>query len=222
MCASGRSTLPSLTSAAKAFALMTSLNLILGTGCADARSDRAEMLQMKVDQLTQLTSALQQKVQVLERQQQGSLESPDSVGAVADSHQSTANKFADISPKLGFLGSSQDNQGTLKRSKDKWITRIPTHANDGSPIPQDKLTKIVRRVADEFGGASLDGPGRGIWIGSDGKVFDETSYTLSVACEASEIARAREMVNWIGCELDQQSMYFEIQNCPVEVIPVKQ
>ena len=203
-----------------------SILFLLGVGCSDSRStaqfERAEKLQQQVEQLTQQTTVLQHKVQVLERQQQSELASVDSMAALDGNRQNTVNKVADVSPKLGLLSNSQVSQDHLLQSKEKWITRIPTHANDGSPIPPDKLTKIVRRVAGEFGGASLDGPGRGIWIGSDGTVFDETSYTLSVACAASEIPQAREMVNWIGCELGQQTMYFEIQNSPVEVIPVKQ
>ena len=52
----------------------------------------------------------------------------------------------------------------------------------------------VKKLAREFGGVSLDGPGRGVWIRSDGTVYDEPSYSLSVACKVEELPIAGEMV----------------------------
>lgn len=102
----------------------------------------------------------------------------------------------------------------------KWVTRIPTHGNDGILFSPDQITAILSKRAREFGGVSLDGPGRGVWIGSDGTVYDEPSYSLSVACSVEELPIAREMVRWIGKQLQQEAMYFEIQDSPVEIIRI--
>jgi len=64
----------------------------------------------------------------------------------------------------------------------KWITRIPTHGNDGKPFPNN---------------------------------------VLSVACQPSDLQKARETVVWIGKALQQEAMYFEIQDSPVEIIRIE-
>ncbi len=103
----------------------------------------------------------------------------------------------------------------------KWITRIPTHGNDGIAFSSERITGILGRIAREFGGVSLDGPGRGVWVGLDGTVYDEPSYVLSVACRPDELPTARDIVRWIGKELQQEAMYFEIQDSPVEIISIE-
>jgi len=109
----------------------------------------------------------------------------------------------------------------MQRNEMKWITRIPTHGNDGKPFPNSLMTTILNHVARQFGGGSLDGPGRGIWIGADGTMFDEPSYVLSVACQPLDLQKARETVVWIGKALQQEAMYFEIQDSPVEIIRIE-
>ena len=49
------------------------------------------------------------------------------------------------------------------------------------------MTTILNHVARQFGGGLLDGPGRGIWIGADGTMFDEPSYVLSVAYQPLDL-----------------------------------
>lgn len=103
----------------------------------------------------------------------------------------------------------------------KWVTRVPTHFNDGSAIPNETLNQVWYLIAKEFGGASIDGPGRGIWIDSDGQVYDEPSYLVSVACEESQLVTARETVATIGKMLDQKAMYFEVADGTVEILPTE-
>ena len=88
-------------------------------------------------------------------------------------------------------------------------------------ISQQLMTTVLNHVARQFGGGSLDGPGRGIWIGADGTMFDEPSYVLSVACQPLDLQKARETVVWIGKALQQEAMYFEIQDSPVEIIRIE-
>lgn len=92
-----------------------------------------------------------------------------------------------------------------------WITRIPTHDNDGREFPAETLQAILADVAAQFGGCSLDGPGRGLWIGDDGRVYDEPSYELSVSCPREQFVEARGMVIEIGRRLGQLAMFFEVR-----------
>ena len=103
----------------------------------------------------------------------------------------------------------------------KWVTRVPTRFNDGSEIPKDKLEEVWYLIAKTFGGSSIDGPGRGIWIDSKGKVYDEQTYHVSVACDENQIALAREIVTQIGKLLDQKAMYFELSSGSVEILPTE-
>jgi hypothetical protein len=100
----------------------------------------------------------------------------------------------------------------------KWVTRVPTHFNDGSVIPDEVLNEVWYLISKEFGGASIDGPGRGIWVDSDGKVYDETTYVVSVACTEDQLQIAREVVSKIGRLLNQKAMYFELSGGTVEIL----
>ncbi len=196
-------------------------------GCADSSPSsvalETQKMREQLEQLARQTSLLEEKLRSLQQPQERFVQAGMPTNSTTLNGQSIV-----IDAAAGRLGAAKNVTGVQStipsnsnRGKEKWVTRIPTHWNDGAPISPDKLAAIMRRIADEFGGASLDGPGRGIWIGHDGVMYEETSYTLSVACDASELARARELVNWIGNELKQQSMYFEVQAAPVQVIPVE-
>ncbi len=103
----------------------------------------------------------------------------------------------------------------------KLTTRIPTHYNDGRPVSVEVLGDIRRMIADKFGGVSVDGPGQGAWIGTDGKMYDEASYVVTFATERVRYSEAREVVIAIGRLLEQEAMYFEVQYFDgVEIIDV--
>ena len=91
------------------------------------------------------------------------------------------------------------------------ITRLPTHRNDGSKISAKERREILRHVRDALGGYSLEGPFQGAWVADDGKVYEETSYRLEILIEPGKLQEARAMVLWIGKQLDQRAMYFEIR-----------
>ena len=102
-----------------------------------------------------------------------------------------------------------------------WITRVPTHDNNGREFPAELLQAVLADVAAAFAGYSLDGPGRGAWIGDDGRVYDEPSYQLSVSCDRERYTEAREMALSMGRRLDQVAMYFEVRYFDgVEIIDV--
>ncbi len=91
------------------------------------------------------------------------------------------------------------------------MTRIPTHYNDGTPVPKGVLDEITEEVFEVFGGCTVEGPGRGIWGDDEGRVYSEDSFRLEVACERGQYAEARETVLRIGRRLGQKAMYFEVR-----------
>ena len=103
-----------------------------------------------------------------------------------------------------------------------FITRIPTHRNDGSEITTEERTALLREVSNIFGGFSLDGPGQGSWVDEDGRVYDEASYRLEVMCDRADYAKARESVIELGRQLDQLAMIFEVRYLDgVEIIDIE-
>jgi hypothetical protein len=102
-----------------------------------------------------------------------------------------------------------------------FITRMPTHYNDGTAVPEDVRQEIADRVADAFGGYTLEGPGQGAWRDDGGRVYAEASYRLEVACGRERYAEARALVIAIGQRLRQKAMYFEVRYFDgVEIIDV--
>jgi len=102
-----------------------------------------------------------------------------------------------------------------------FLTRIPTHDNDGRKFSKSVRNKILSKVRETFGGYSLDGPGEGSWMDEDGRVYEEPSYLLTVFCDRNQYQDARELVIWVGRELEQEAMYFEVRYFDgVEIIEI--
>lgn len=100
-----------------------------------------------------------------------------------------------------------------------FITRIPTHLNDGSPVTKTAMDAVLKRVWTTFGGYTLEGPAEGAWVDDSGKLYSETSYRLEVFCDRERLHEAKALVIEIGRELGQLAMYFEVRHCDgVELI----
>lgn len=104
----------------------------------------------------------------------------------------------------------------------KFITRIPTHLNDGTPVDGVTMERIRQMFFVAFGGYTTDAVSEGGWRSDDGQDYVEPSVTVSCVCDRLQYTEARELVVEIGRMLDQEAMYFEIQYFDgVEIIPVK-
>lgn len=93
----------------------------------------------------------------------------------------------------------------------KFITRIPTHLNDGSPVVREVVEAIEAKLVARFGGFTTEAPSHGAWADASGRVYAETAYTVSVACSRDDYADAKALVIEIGRMLEQEAMYFEVQ-----------
>jgi hypothetical protein len=91
------------------------------------------------------------------------------------------------------------------------VTRIPTHRNDGSRIGYRERRAILSLVRDAFGGYTLEGPFKGVWVADDGQAYEETSYRLEVLLPPERVREARELFTRIGKRLGQRAIYFEVR-----------
>jgi hypothetical protein len=91
------------------------------------------------------------------------------------------------------------------------VTRLPTHRNDGSPVSEQELKRILSRVRKMFEGYALDGPSSGAWVATDGKVYEEESRKLEVLVAREKVNRARALFEQIGKQLGQRAIYFEVR-----------
>jgi hypothetical protein len=102
-----------------------------------------------------------------------------------------------------------------------FITRIPTHYNDGTLIPEDVRQDITDQMARTIGGYTLEGPAQGAWVDEDCSTYSETSSRLEVSCGRERYAEARALVIALGPRLRQKAMYFEVRYCDgVEILAV--
>ncbi|HUG18916.1 MAG TPA: hypothetical protein VMM56_08040 [Planctomycetaceae bacterium] len=91
----------------------------------------------------------------------------------------------------------------------KFITRIPLVDNDGNAFPETEIQSILRELAYQFGGASSEGPHRGLWV-HEGRLYDEPNIKVEIVGESSQAGEARDAVIAIGRHLGQIKMYFEL------------
>ena len=88
-------------------------------------------------------------------------------------------------------------------------TLIPTRLNDGTPDSEDALASFIQRLSVEFGGCTVEGVMRGLWIDrSDGKQYDDESIAVMVVCEREQLDDAKAAVIDIGRQLKQRAIVF--------------
>jgi hypothetical protein len=94
----------------------------------------------------------------------------------------------------------------------KFTTFVPIRRNDGSPIAQKELNRIIQRLNRLFGGVTVEGKVQGLWIdAAEGRTYQDECLKISVACDNQLLALAEREVRRIGRQLDQKAMYMEVQ-----------
>ena len=92
----------------------------------------------------------------------------------------------------------------------KFTTLIPTHWNDGTPVGQAKLDRIIRKLWEPFQAMTNEGEVSGHWTDSDGKHFTDRCVKIAIECERDRLEEAKRAVRRAGRELKQRAMYFEV------------
>lgn len=95
----------------------------------------------------------------------------------------------------------------------KFTTIIPKCRNDGTPVDQAEIDRILLDLAMHFGGSTSDGKTIGHWIDpTDGTHYQDEGNKVSVVCGNDRLAEAEAIVRQIGRHLGQKAMYFEIRD----------
>jgi hypothetical protein len=93
-----------------------------------------------------------------------------------------------------------------------FTTIIPKRRNNGKPIKVAELNDIMQSLAEQFGGATLEGETQGIWIDEEARrTYKDTGIRVTVACKREQIGQAETAVIEIGRRLRQKAMYFEVR-----------
>ncbi len=103
----------------------------------------------------------------------------------------------------------------------KFTVLIPVADNNHKPFSKSKLTSITTRLAFQFGGCTMERNIEGIWF--DGPtVYRDRHLRVTVVCDKTRRAEARQAVIEIGKELGQLSMFWEVvEKDGVEIIPIQ-
>ncbi len=91
----------------------------------------------------------------------------------------------------------------------KFTTFIPSHRNDGTPVSEAELAAIQMELALQFGGATDEGPVKGMWLDEAGVMYRDTCRKLFVKCDDSRLVEVNDVVKSIGRRLGQKAMWIE-------------
>src|SRR5215208_1130811 len=92
----------------------------------------------------------------------------------------------------------------------KFTTLIPIAWNDGAPVDQRLLERLIGALCFKFGGMTREGEVTGYWIDDDGTRYVDQSIKISIECGRDRLNDAIKAVLRIGQRLKQKAMYFEV------------
>ena len=92
----------------------------------------------------------------------------------------------------------------------KVTTLIPTKRNDGTPVSNAEMNEITDEIWSQFGGLTIEGTTRGVWVDGD-DVYDDECLKVVIDCDNSRYSEVENLVRKIGKRLDQKAMWLEVQ-----------
>lgn len=90
-------------------------------------------------------------------------------------------------------------------------TLLPLNDNSGTPFPTEKMDGVLKSLASQFNGCTIEGRVEGRSWHSGVEHRDE-SLRVAVICDRQRLDEIRKRVIEIGQELGQLSMYFEVRD----------
>jgi len=104
----------------------------------------------------------------------------------------------------------------------QFITLLPVAGNDGVPVGEKTLNRIVRDWSVRFGGATVERGVQGYWKDDAGTLFSDDCWKVTVACDNDQYGQAVKAVLRAGRKLKQKAMYFEVRDFDgVRILEVK-
>ena len=91
----------------------------------------------------------------------------------------------------------------------KFTTLVPKAYNDGSPVPQARLDRLIDALFLPFGGVSIEGETLGIWT-DQGIEYRDLSLRVTILCDRDELPAAIRAVVRLGVKLKQKAMWFDV------------
>jgi hypothetical protein len=92
----------------------------------------------------------------------------------------------------------------------KFTTLIPTRRNDGTPVKEAEIERLIDSLWRPFRGGTREGIVTGYWIDDDETEFTDLCEKVSVECDRDRLPEAIRAVKRIGRRLGQRAMYFEV------------
>lgn len=92
----------------------------------------------------------------------------------------------------------------------KFTTLIPKAYNDGTPVPDRLLRRVIAQLREQFGASTVESEVHGYWSDDDGILYHDSSSMVSVGCDNSRLNDAIRAVRRIGRLIKQKAMYFEV------------
>jgi hypothetical protein len=94
---------------------------------------------------------------------------------------------------------------------------IPMNYNNGSPVPKQIFTQFEKQLLRIAGGYSMDGIVEGGWRADETDYFDKSKRYIILTDQVEVI---KSLTIEIGKQLEQQAMYFEVQETNIEFIEI--
>jgi hypothetical protein len=100
----------------------------------------------------------------------------------------------------------------------KCILLLPTTFNDGTEVPPETLSSLLREVDEAFDGHTVDGLCDGVYKMDDGSMACDRSLKVWVAVDPNRVEEVRKLAARFARKLKQECLYFEVTAAEVEFV----
>ena len=92
----------------------------------------------------------------------------------------------------------------------KFTTLIPKAYNDGTPVSEAVLDRLIKDLSEPFGGMTREDGIQGYWVDDDGTEYRDETIRISIVCDRERLQETLKAVRRIGRKLKQKAMFFEV------------
>ena len=100
----------------------------------------------------------------------------------------------------------------------KCILFLPTAHNDGTEVPPEVLTSILRDIDETFDGHTVAGTCEGAYRMKSGDFAHDTSLEIWVVVDADRVEELRQHARRFVGVLRQETLYFEVTEAVPEFL----
>ena len=100
----------------------------------------------------------------------------------------------------------------------KCLLLLPTTFNDGTQVPQETLSSIIRRIDDAFGDHTVDGYCDGVYRMDDGSKARDRSLKVWIVMDPGRVDELKAYAQDFASELKQETLWFEVTEAEVDFV----